>query len=166
MASTGVAMLFLLLALVQEAPAPQEAKASLQSCEMTAKGWVCHYQIPSVTIVRPLEPSEGDSPVPPRPVEASPPKPIEAPATDSAEAVRQTRLIAKCADATWKSLCLPGERKEARVLRDAAVAAAALNGKVTTLLSEQRCDEAVKVALEGGNMALAREARDFCAPSR
>jgi hypothetical protein len=159
-------MLFLLLALVQEAPTPQEARASLQSCEMTAKGWVCHYQIPSVTIVRPLDTSEGGVASSPAPVELSPPRSSEAGASDSAEAARQTHLIAKCADANWLSLCLPGERKEARVLRDAAIAAASLRGKVTTLLSEQRCDEAVRVALSGGDMPLAREAREFCTPSR
>ena len=158
-------MFFLLLALVQEAPAPQEARASLQSCEMTAKGWVCHYQIPSVTIVRPLEQSESGTAAPP-PAELVSPRPSDASTGESAEAARQTRLIAKCADANWLSLCLPGERKEARVLRDAAIAASTLRGKVTTLLSQQRCDEAVKVALEGGNMALAREAREFCAASR
>jgi hypothetical protein len=162
-------MLFLLLALAQEAP-PQEARASLQSCEMTAKGWVCHYQIPSVTIVRPLDQPAGATVTPPTPAEPvfakAPDAPSVGASAGASEAARQTRLIAKCADANWLSLCLPGERKEARVLKDAAIAAATLRGKVTTLLSQDKCDDAVKVALEGGDMALAREAREFCAPAR
>ncbi|ALL14085.1 hypothetical protein [Caulobacter henricii] len=160
-------MYLLLLALAQ-GPAPQEAQAALQSCEMTSKGWVCHYQIPSVTVVRPLDaaatsatPGETTSATPPA---AAPDTRPSADKADSALAARQARLIANCADATWLSLCLPGDRREAKILREAAQAAATLRGKVTALLSESRCDEAVKTALAGGNMALAREARDFCKP--
>jgi hypothetical protein len=172
-------MLLLLLALLQtptvsgamaSAP-PEEAKATLQSCQMTDKGWVCHYQIPSTTIIRPLDSSEAAPsvtsaptlPLTPLPVEPAPPAtaPMAAPHDADAEHSRQTRLIARCADAKWYSPCLPGERTEAKLLRDAA----ALRGKVTTLLSEQRCDEAVKMALEGGDLPLAREARAFCAPT-
>ena len=155
-------MLLLLVALLQAASPPQETKATLQSCETTEKGWVCHYQIPSAsTIVRPL-----DAPPPamaPAPVVGGEPKPPSLAPADSVEASRQTRLIARCADAKWYSPGLPGERKEARLLRDAAVSAATLRSKVTTLLSENRCDEAVKTALEGGDLSLAREAREFCA---
>ena len=157
-------MLLLLVALLQAASPPQETKATLQSCETTEKGWVCHYQIPSAsTIVRPL-----DAPPPAMasaPVAGDESKPRLA-AADSAEASRQTRLIARCADAKWYAPCLPGERKEARLLRDAAVSAATLRSKVTSLLSENRCDEAVKTALEGGDLPLAREAREFCAAPR
>jgi hypothetical protein len=39
---------------------------------------------------------------------------------------------------------------------------AALRTRVTGLLSEAKCDEAVKTALAGGDLPLAREARDFC----
>lgn len=174
-------MLLLLLALLQTPSSsvlpPEEAKATLQSCQMTDKGWVCHYQIPSTTIIRPLEgageepavaaaPSLPLTPAPAEPAAAKPPAPAAAPHDDAAEASRQTRLIARCADAKWYSPCLPGERTEARMLRDAAHNATALRGKVTTLLSEQRCDEAIKAALEGGDLPLAREARAFCAPDR
>lgn len=191
-------MLLLLLALLQTPTGagggavlpPEEAKATLQSCQMTDKGWVCHYQIPSTTIIRPLDssdttPSVTSAPtlpmtplaMTPQPVEPAAPQPAAAPPAASpsaalaiappvaphdadAEHSRQTRLIARCADAKWYSPCLPGERTEAKLLRDAAT----LRSKVTGLLSEQRCDEAIKVALEGGDLPLAREARAFCTP--
>jgi len=162
-------MLLLLIALLQTAePSPQETKATLQSCETTEKGWVCHYQIPQATIVRPLDPAPPTTMAPPSSsAEPAPrPAPAVAPVENRAEAARQTRLIARCADAKWYSPCLPGERKEAQILRDAALNAAALRGQVTTLLSEKRCDDAVKAALEGGDLALAREAREFCAPQK
>ena len=100
-------------------------------------------------------------PVPPTVPTLAPPVEIS-----SAEADRQARLIARCADASWLSLCLPDDRREARVLRDAAIVRAALRGEVTRLLSENRCDEAVRVALAGGDMTLAWEVRNmnFCAP--
>ncbi|PIB91560.1 hypothetical protein [Caulobacter sp. FWC2] len=167
-------MLLLLIALLQTAePSSQETKATLQSCETTEKGWVCHYQIPQATIVRPLDPAPPTTMVPPPPAtltvpgpqapQQPPQAPVVAPIDNRAEAARQTRLIARCADAKWYSPCLPGERKEAQILREAALNAAALRGHVTTLLSEKRCDDAVKTALEGGDLALAREAREFCA---
>ncbi|NQE63118.1 hypothetical protein [Caulobacter sp. RHG1] len=178
-------MLLLLLALLQTSAAseglatapPEEAKATLQSCQMTDKGWVCHYQIPSTTIIRPLEAPDATPsvtsaptlpmiPVPMEPVAPQVSAPPPAAAVDhTAEVSRQTRLIARCADAKWYSPCLPGERTEAKLLREASQNAATLRGKVTTLLSEQRCDEAIKTALEGGDLPLAREAREFCAPA-
>lgn len=164
-------LLLLIAALLQTAePSSQETKATLQSCETTDKGWVCHYQIPQATIVRPLDPGPpttmvappSTSVTDPAPQPLLPPAPVIAPKGDRAEAGRQTRLIARCADAKWYSPCLPGERTEAKVLREAAVHAATLRGKVTTLLSENHCDEAIKTALEGGDLGLAREAREFC----
>jgi len=83
----------------------------------------------------------------------------------SAEADRQTRLIARCADASWFSLCLPGDRREANILRDAAITRAALRAEVTQLLSEERCEDARRSALEGGDLALAWEVRNFCSAS-
>lgn len=176
-------MLLLLIALLQTVePSSQETKATLQSCETTDKGWVCHYQIPQATIVRPLEPAPPTTMVAPpstttttppadtapQPTQTAslPPAPLTAPADSRAEAARQTRLIARCADAKWYSPCLPGERKEAQILREAALNAAVLRGSVTTLLSEKRCDDAIKTALEGGDLALAREAREFCEPQK
>lgn len=144
------------------APASQEAQAMLQSCEMTPTGWVCHYRMPAVVLqgTPPESVTVTDTPAISLPVPPMAPPP----AVSSAEADRQARLIARCADASWMSLCLPGDRREARILRDAAAAKAALRGEVTRLLSESKCDEAVRTALAGGDMTLAWEARNFCAP--
>lgn len=151
-------MMILMLALTAT-PVVQQERSPLQAqaCEMTPTGWVCHYQMPSVTI---QGPSSGSVVV-----TGSPPTPAQTlvPETSTAEADRQARLIARCADASWLSLCLPGDRREARILQEAANARAALSGEVTRLLSENRCNEAVRVALAGGDLALARNARDFCA---
>ena len=144
-------MLLLLLAVLQTSAPAEETRATLQSCQMTDKGWVCHYQLPTQMTVKPLE---GQPPVlaPPASVELSPApaaKPeAEAPVADKpADLSRQTRLIARCGDAKWYSVCLPGERKEAQLLKEAAAKSAALRAKVTGLLSENRCDDAVKAAL-------------------
>jgi hypothetical protein len=165
-----------MIALLQASAPAEETRATLQSCQTTDKGWVCHYQMPTEMTVKPLE---GQPPVmaPPASVELSAAasakpvseKPVKAPAPAAeaaADLSRQTRLIARCGDAKWYSPCLPGERKEAQLLKEAAAKSAALRGKVTGLLSENRCDEAVKAALEGGDLPLAREARAFCVPQR
>jgi len=149
------------------APGSQEARATLQSCQMTAEGWVCNYQMPAV-ILRGAPPGSvvmSDPPAIAVPVPSSVPTlppPVE---VSSAEADRQARLIARCAEASWLSLCLPDDRREARALRDAANVRAALRGEVTRLLSEGKCDEAVRAALAGADMALAWEVRNmnFCA---
>lgn len=148
-------MLMLLLALADALPA-EGAKADFQGCEMTAGGWVCYYKMPPVTVR-----TDPDAPA----VTLGPPPLIVRPVAreaDQAEAARRARLIARCADAGWMSLCLPGERREARALREQAEAAAALRARVTGLLGEKKCDEAVKAALDGGDLALAGEARAFC----
>lgn len=150
-------------------PGAQEARATLQSCEMTPAGWVCNYQMPAV-ILRPSAPGSvvmTDPPAISVPVPRTVPTPVPAAEINSAEADRQARLIARCADASWLSLCLPDDRREARILRDAAIARAALRDEVSRLLSESRCDEAVRAALAGGDMALASEVRNrnFCAPA-
>lgn len=148
----------------QEAPAtqaqPAQPQAVTATCSMTAEGYVCRFPT--------LPTSAGPTSTPPV-VTAStegPPSlsltPVRTP-EEIAEAQRQERLINRCADAPWYALCLPEDRREARRLRDAAVARAALRGEVTRLLSEQKCDDAVRVALTGGDMVLAREVRDFCA---
>lgn len=138
---------------------PQEMR---MPCESTPAGWVC--RMPPV-ILRPGAPGSvviTDAPavaVPPTTPTLDPPVEIS-----SAEADRRARLIARCADASWLSLCLPDDRREARVLRDAAVARAALKTEVYRLLSENRCDDAVRAALAGADMTLAWEVRNFCAP--
>lgn len=156
-------MIALLIALAgAPAEAAQDGQATLKSCDMTPGGWVCHYQMPSVTLL--VSPDGKSSPVT---VPAAPATLPAAAPTDEvarAEAARQARLIANCADATWLSLCLPADRREARRLKEAAAVQAALRGRVTGLLSEGRCDDAVRTALAGGDLALAREARAFCTP--
>lgn len=156
-------MWLLLLALADGPPAAQEGQAALQSCEMTPSGWVCTYKMPPITLVGTPEtkppqtvPSPGVAPQ-----RAFPAVPVRTEA-EVAEENRRTRLIAKCADAGWLSICLPGERREAKRLKAEAEVSAALRGKVTGLLAENRCDDAVKTALAGGDLPLAREARAFC----
>lgn len=168
---SGWVMITILLALglgqvPDAAPAQRDAQATLQSCEMTPSGWVCNYRMPAVilrgsppeTVVMTEAPAIA-VPVPPTVTSSVPPPPE----ITSTEADRQARLIARCADASWMSLCLPGDRREARILRDAANARAALRSRVTGLLSENKCDEAVRAALAGADMTLAWEARSFCA---
>ena len=75
---------------------------------------------------------------------------------------REAQLVSRCADAGWMSLCLPDDRRAARTLRDKQAAYLAVRREVTRLLSDDDCDAAVKAALDGGYMALARETRDYC----
>jgi hypothetical protein len=146
------------------APAPQSAPATLQSCQTTPDGWVCNYRMPSV-ILRGAPPGTVVMTDPPAVSVRVPPtvQPAPPPEISSAEADRQARLIARCADASWLSLCLPGDRREARILRDAANVRAALRAEVTLLLSEDRCEDARRAALAGGDLTLAWEVRNFCA---
>lgn len=78
---------------------------------------------------------------------------------------RESQLVARCADAGWMSLCLPDDRRAARTLRDKQNAYLAVRREVTRLLAADDCDAAVKAALDGGYLALARETRDYCAPA-
>lgn len=152
-------MISLLLALAGAAP-PEGQHATLQACEMTASGWVCRYTIPAVTLLDAANAPPPMVTLAPT-LQTLPPTPTT---PSNGEAARQARLIANCADAGWMSLCLPKDRREARRLKDAAAASAALRTQVTLLLSENRCPEAVKTALVAGDMPLAREAREFCLP--
>ena len=144
-------------------PDPQEVRVP---CQSTPAGWVC--RMPPV-VLRPSPPGPGvatDAPANSAPVPPSVPTlaaPVE---MNTAEADRQARLIARCADASWLSLCLPDDRREARALRDAAVVRAALRREVYQMLSENRCDDAMRTALASADMALIREVRDLnvCAP--
>lgn len=135
----------------------QDSPAVLQSCVFEDTGWVCRYRTEESAVEL----------VPPSTVAPRLPDPRSRP--DSAlskEEMRQARLIRRCADATWMSLCTPGDRKEARELKDAAEVRAALRLKVTTLVAEGRCPDAVAAALQGGDLALAREIREFCAADK
>lgn len=77
---------------------------------------------------------------------------------------RETQLVARCADAGWMSLCLPDDRRAARTLREKQDAYLAVRREVTRLLGDSRCDAAVRSALDGGYLALARETREYCTP--
>ncbi|WGM32904.1 hypothetical protein [Brevundimonas sp. NIBR11] len=76
---------------------------------------------------------------------------------------RESQLVSRCADAGWMSLCLPDDRRAARTLRDKQTAYLAVRREVTRLIGDDDCDAAVKAALDGGYLALARETRDYCA---
>ncbi|MEH6676637.1 hypothetical protein [Phenylobacterium sp.] len=154
----------------------QESQATLQSCVLEAEGWVCRYRVPD-TIYRPMTDQEAaasppqSAPLLAAPAEAPPAEPAtiaSEPAGEPSdpEAARQARLIRRCADASWISLCTPGDRREAKALQDAAEARAALRLEVTTLAAQDQCDDAVRVALEGGDLSLAREIRAFCAAEK
>ena len=77
----------------------------------------------------------------------------------------ESRLVARCADAGWMSLCLPDDRRAARTLRDKQNAYLAVRRDVTRLLGENQCQSAVRTALDGGYLALARETREYCTPA-
>jgi len=150
----------------QEAPAvqaqPAQPQAVTATCSMTAEGYVCRFpSLPASASPASTPPLVTASTVGSSTLSTTPVRTPE----EIAEAQRQERLINRCADAPWYALCLPEDRREARRLRDAAVVRAALRGEVTRLLSEQKCDDAVRVALTGGDMVLAREVRDFCTPT-
>ena len=92
-------------------------------------------------------------------VEAGPIRPIDAGVLTE----RESQLVSRCADAGWMSLCLPDDRRAARSLRDKEAAYLAVRREVARLLGEEDCDAAVRAALDGGYLGLARETRDYCA---
>lgn len=142
---TSLAMTLALLA--------QDSPATLQSCVFEDTGWVCRYRAEESAVEL----------VPPT-VATRLPDPRSKPEVAlTKEETRQAKLIRRCADASWMSLCTPGDRKEAKELKAAAEARASLRLKVTTLVADGRCPDAVGAALQGGDLALAREIREFCA---
>ena len=164
--------------LAQEAaPSAQEgSEATLQSCELEAEGWVCRYRVPDSFYRAAPAPSLAAAPAPPTasapapsapslPSAARPVAPDGAGSETDPERARQARLIRRCADASWLSLCTPGDRREAKALKDAAEAREALRLKVTNLAADGACEDAVRTALESGDLDLAREIRAFCATS-
>jgi hypothetical protein len=186
-------MLSLLLAAFIAAPVslsePQAVQATLQSCAMEGGRWVCRYAVPDIEIV-PLpgndvvadapsvilgvRPGEAPSATEVAPTTGTIVEPSETPTPVEPErraltlegtvlTEREARLVARCAEAGWMSLCLPDDRRAARALRDKEAAYMAVRLDVTRLLADDRCDDAVKAALDGGYLALARETRAFCA---
>ncbi|MBU1325759.1 MAG: hypothetical protein KJ676_10990 [Alphaproteobacteria bacterium] len=128
------------------------AVATLQGCAMEGERWVCRYQMPEIRVVEQAPQSLG--------IEAAPT--TAGPADAGVLSEEERAFVARCADAGWLSLCLPGDRRRARELRDAAQAYEARRRDVAALLAQGRCDAAVTTALEAGHLNLAREARTFC----
>ena len=184
-----ISLMLTLLAGPMPAAADQAVQATLQSCAMEGGRWVCRYAVPDIEIV-PIPGSDIVTDAPAAILGAAAtidaPSPETLPSTTVAEPVgpplaapgdpgpvrpidtgvlseREARLVSRCADAGWMSLCLPGDRRAARSLRDKQDAYLAVRREVTRLLSEDRCDAAVKAALDGGYLGLARETRDYCA---
>ncbi|WP_298159231.1 hypothetical protein [Brevundimonas sp.] len=115
----------------------------------------------------PLTPTVEEPAAPPvspsvtSPLVAADPGPIR-PIDTGVLTEREARLVSRCADAGWVSLCLPDDRRAARTLRDKQDAYLAVRREVARLLGDDDCDAAVKAALDGGYLGLAREARDYC----
>ncbi|MFC5344260.1 hypothetical protein ACETK8_00145 [Brevundimonas staleyi] len=114
-----------------------------------------------VTVTPPVAPPTSPTPTAPAPMAAAEAGPIR-PIDSGVLTERENQLVARCADAGWMSLCLPDDRREARTLRDKQTAYLAVRREVTRLLGEERCDAAVRTALDGGYMGLARETREYC----
>ena len=166
-------------------PVGGETRAALEGCVMENGRWVCRYTMPALEIVPtpgsgaaqvytnatvvPSGPSAASvaAPPPSAPVPAPPaattPTSVDVIVDPGVLNEREQKLVSRCADAGWASLCLPAERREARTLRDQQTAYQAVRLQVTGLMGQNQCDVAVRTALQTGNLGLAREARDFCA---
>lgn len=134
-------------------PDQDAAVATLQGCAMEGERWVCRYQMPEIRVVE--QPPQSLTAVPAAPSAGAPPD-------EGVLSDEQRALVTRCAEASWLSLCLPGDRRRARALKASADAYDASRREVTGLLAQGRCDAAVTVALEAGHLNLAREARGFC----
>ncbi|HEV2083092.1 MAG TPA: hypothetical protein VGR32_11670 [Brevundimonas sp.] len=129
------------------------AVATLQGCAMEGERWVCRYQMPEIRVVE----------EPPRSLGVEPAAVVaDGPSDEGVLDEAERALVGRCADAGWLSLCLPGDRRRARALRDSAAAYDVKRREVASLLAQGRCDAAVAAALEAGHLNLAREARAFC----
>lgn len=167
------------------APAPQAVQATLQSCAMEGGRWVCRYAVPDIEIV-PLPGNDvvADAPAAilgERPAGAAAagegiPPPVPATVAVAPErrtltldagilTERESRLVARCADAPWYAVCLPDDRRAAGTLKEKEDAFLTVRAIVTARLADQDCDGAVKAALDGGYLELAGQARGFCAAS-
>ena len=135
----------------QEPPAgaPAGARATLESCLFEDGRWVCRYQMPDIAVV----PASGTATT-----DAAPPPADDPPVLSAAEA----DLVLRCGEATWLSLCTPGQRRTARTLRDRAEADAALRREVGARLAAGDCAAAERLALEAGRLGLAGRARALC----
>ncbi len=117
---------------------------------------------PETTVTEPAAPPVARPPVAPAVTATVDPGPIR-PIDAGVLTEREAQLVSRCADAGWVSLCLPDDRRAARTLRDKQEAYLAVRREVTRLLGDDNCDAAVRAALDGGYLGLARETRDYCA---
>lgn len=79
-------------------------------------------------------------------------------------APRAQRSPEACAGGDWfLAGCTLGEHREAVRLRDAAATATDLRGEVILLVRDGNCLGAINAALDGGDLGLATEVRNFCA---
>lgn len=131
----------------------QPQAATLESCEFVEDRWVCRYRLPEIELL-------GDPSRPPLP--AAPGGADVAGRDPGVLNEAESRLVARCAEAGWLSLCFPAERAEARRLRDEARAYEAARLRVGELIRDGDCDGATAHALGGGYLALARESQAFC----
>jgi hypothetical protein len=148
------------LAFMMALAVAQDSQAT--PCVFDGGAWVCRYQVPQGAVT----PEPGKA-IPAEPVKVAPndtpdlsSRPVGV--ISAKEADRQGRLIRRCADASWLSLCTPDDRREAKALREASLAKEKLRLEVTKLAARGQCPDAVKAALEGGDLSLAREIREFC----
>jgi len=128
-----------------------DAPATILGAAPDAASAAANPPVSAPTVTEPAAPAVDRGPV--RPIDAG------------VLTERESQLVSRCADAGWMSLCLPDDRREARILRDKQTAYLAVRREVTRLLGEERCDTAVRTALDGGYLALARETRDYCTPA-
>lgn len=145
----------------------QPVLATFQGCANEGGRVVCRYQMPEIRIVDGAPQNVVAVPAGPTTLPAAtatlPAIPVaEARPDVGALTAGERALVARCADAGWLALCLPGDRRRAGELRDASLAYEARRKAVTDLLAAGRCDAAVTAALEAGHLNLAREAQAFC----
>jgi len=151
----------------------QPQAATLEGCEFVDERWICRYRLPDVQLLTSPPTSPETIPTSPASVPLSVPVTTTASSTTVATTSAlsldpgvltdsQASLVARCAEATWMSLCLPAQRVEARRLRDESRAYEAARLRVGELLSENQCDSALSFALSGGYLGLARQAQAFC----
>jgi hypothetical protein len=141
------------------ADAPAAILGSAPSAETESVPPEALVPVPTPAAIAPASPAAPNVTPPATTAEAGPIRPIDAGVLTE----REAQLVARCADAGWMSLCLPDDRRAARSLRDKQDAYQAVRRDVARLLGDDQCDAAVKAALDGGYMGLARETRDYCA---
>lgn len=146
---------------------PQPQAATLEGCEFVNERWICRYRLPEIQLLG-AEPSAPPTlpvtvPIPASTTASAGVSGAAAVATDRGLlSETEASLVARCAEARWYSLCLPGQREEARRLRDEAQTYEAARLRIGELISNGDCDAARSQALTAGYFGLAREAQDLC----